>query len=117
MEKKQRKRTKGNKGVYQAKHNKQTKQTQQSKLEQEEYFRPITLDAFTAAGQDLFTLIVDVDQIVRFHGISTIEFISKVFSTESRTEQIGYIIEILKELQAQEARKAQAHIHLNGSDV
>lgn len=100
---------------------KNTKQTQQSQIEHKECFHPITLDAFRAAGQDLFALIVDVDQVVRFHGISTIEFISKVFSTESRTEQIGYIIEILEVLQAQEARKAQESQNeqaiMNGRDV
>jgi len=66
--------------------------------------RPITIDVFRTAGQDLFALIIDVDQIVRAHGISTISFISKVFSTDLRAEKIGHIIDILKVLQAQEAQ-------------
>ena len=69
--------------------------------------RPIAIDAFRTAGQDLFALIIEVDKVARLHDIATIGFINKVFSTKSREEQIGYIIDVLKVLQVQEAQKAQ----------
>ena len=69
--------------------------------------RPIAIDAFRTAGQDLFALIIEVDKVARLHDIATIGFINKVFSAKSREEQIGYIIDVLKILQVQEAQKAQ----------
>lgn len=61
--------------------------------------KPITLDAFRLAGMDLFELIVDMDKLMHAYGMPTIQFISDVFSSTTKYEQLGYIIDNMKLLQ------------------
>ena len=61
--------------------------------------KPITLDAFHLAGMDLFELIVDMDKLMHAYGMPTIQFISDVFSSTNKYEQIGYVIDNMKLLQ------------------
>ena len=63
--------------------------------------KPITLDAFRLAGMDLFELIVDMDKLMHAYGMPTIQFISDVFSSTTKYEQMGYVIDNMKLLQQQ----------------
>lgn len=68
-------------------------------------YRPITLDAFRVAGKDLFAVIVEVDRLMRSYGISSLQFISDVFSTESKHEQIGIIMDALGLVQEKQRKE------------
>ena len=61
--------------------------------------KPITIDAFGLAGLDLFELIIDLDKVMHNYGMPTIQFISDVFSSTTRYEQMGFIVENMKALQ------------------
>lgn len=62
--------------------------------------KPITLDAFRLAGFDLFELIVDMDKLMHAYGMPTIQFISDVFSSTTKYEQLGYVIDNTKHTNA-----------------
>lgn len=85
-------------------HTSQIKQEQQGT---EPIVRPITLDAFRAAGRDLFEVIIDVDKLMRAYDISSLQFISDVFSTSIRYEQMGIVIAAMQVIRAQIGREDQ----------
>ena len=61
--------------------------------------KPITLDAFRLAGLDLFELIIDMDKLMHNYNMPTVQFISDVFSSTSKYEQMGYVIDNMQQLQ------------------
>ena len=63
--------------------------------EQEEH-QPITLDAFRQAKEDIFSLIINTDEFMRANGVSSLDFVSDVFSTTSREKQVGIVIQALQ---------------------
>ncbi len=59
----------------------------------------ICIDAFRCAGRDLFPLILDIEKLLQAYGMESVSFISDVFSTASRAEQLEIIINVLRQIQ------------------
>lgn len=68
----------------------------------------ITADSICIASQDILCLIVDLDRVLQAYGISSLEFISDVFTCDSQYEQLGIIIAALQVLRK---RMEQGEVH------
>ena len=77
-------------------------------ISQETEARAITIDAFREAGRDLFELIVVMDKLMKAYDMTSLYFISDVFSTTSRYEQMGIIIAAMQTIRTQIGKEEQA---------
>ncbi len=68
-------------------------------MENPDNTKSISIDAFRCAGRDLFPLVLDIIDLLHAYNMESVSFVSNVFSTASRTEQLEIIINILRMIQ------------------
>ncbi len=64
--------------------------------------RRITVDAFRMAGMSLFDLILSLNKLLQTYGLPSTQFISAVFSSKSKCEQMDHIIAAMKQVRQEE---------------
>lgn len=80
--------------------------------QEDKHWHPICIDAFRAAGRDCFVLIFDIIQILKAYDISSIDFISEVFSTTNRLEQLDIIIKCIGKIREAEEKSPRGSINI-----
>ena len=77
-------------------------------MKKERVYAPITTDSFRLAGQDMFEVIISTEKLMRGHGISSLEFISDVFSRTDPLEQLDCVTDALSMIREQIETDSQA---------
>lgn len=77
-------------------------------MKKDKEYAPITIDSFRVAEQDLFEVIVSTEKLMCSYGISSLEFISDVFSRTVPLEQLDCVTDALGMIKSQLEKEWQA---------
>ena len=86
--------------IFRAKNNRQAKNLTHFKPKQQEYTLEIDPNAPIIVSQDLFGLMIEIERVLKAHGISSATFISDVMSAKTKSDEVKVMQEALETLES-----------------